>query len=86
MPFPLFADCGLSELRAASFHRCRTCRTWENWCQRFLPPFDVRFLQRQFIRFNYSYAKGRNTHREVKSQAKLILPPLWYLVGWDPTR
>lgn len=51
-----------------------------------LPAFDVRFLQRQFIRFNYSGAKGRNTHREVKSQAKLILPPLWYLVGWDPTR
>ena len=51
-----------------------------------LPAFETAFLQREFIRFNYRDAKGRNTQREVEPQAMLILPPLWYLVGWDPER
>ncbi|MGB3147218.1 MAG: WYL domain-containing protein [Paracoccaceae bacterium] len=51
-----------------------------------LPAFETAFLGRQFIRFDYCDAKGRKTQREVEPQAMLILPPLWYLVGWDPTR
>ena len=51
-----------------------------------LPAFETAFLGRQFIRFDYSDAKGRKTQRQVEPQAMLILPPLWYLVGWDPPR
>lgn len=51
-----------------------------------LPSFEAAFLGRHLIRFGYSDAKGRNTTREVEPQAMLILPPLWYLVGWDPMR
>lgn len=51
-----------------------------------LPAFEAAFLGRQFICFDYCDAKGRKTRREVEPQAMLILPPLWYLVGWDPAR
>ncbi len=51
-----------------------------------LPAFEVTFLGRHLIRFCYRDAKGSNTTREVEPQAMLILPPLWYLVGWDPMR
>ncbi|MEO1107940.1 MAG: WYL domain-containing protein [Pseudomonadota bacterium] len=51
-----------------------------------LPAFEAAFLQRQFVRFVYYDAKGQKTQREVEPQAMLILPPLWYLVGWDPSR
>lgn len=49
-----------------------------------LPAFEKAFLQRELIRFGYRDAKGQHTQREVEPQAMLILPPLWYLVGWDP--
>lgn len=51
-----------------------------------LPAFEAAFLGRAFIRFDYRDAKGQTTAREVEPQAMLILPPLWYLVGWDPGR
>lgn len=51
-----------------------------------LPTFEKAFLQREFFRFDYRDANGRHTQREVEPQAVLILPPLWYLVGWDPGR
>lgn len=51
-----------------------------------LPAFETAFLQRQHIRFDYRDAKGRKTRRQAEPQAMLILPPLWYLVGWDPAR
>lgn len=51
-----------------------------------LPVFETAFLGRQFICFAYRDAKGRKTQREVEPQAMLILPPLWYLVAWDPLR
>lgn len=51
-----------------------------------LPVFETSFLGRQLIRFDYSDARGRKTTREVEPQAMLILPPLWYLVAWDPMR
>jgi predicted DNA-binding transcriptional regulator YafY len=51
-----------------------------------LPAFETAFLQREFIRFDYRDAKGRTSRRKVEPQATLILPPLWYLVGWDPDR
>lgn len=51
-----------------------------------LPVFELCFLQRQYIGFEYRDAKGRKTQREVEPQAMLILPPLWYLVAWDPMR
>jgi len=51
-----------------------------------LPAFETAFLQRLHIRFRYRDAQGRQTDREVEPQALLILPPLWYLVAWDPAR
>jgi predicted DNA-binding transcriptional regulator YafY len=51
-----------------------------------LPAFETAFLQRQYLRFQYRDAKGAVTQREVEPQAMLILPPLWYLVAWDPVR
>jgi predicted DNA-binding transcriptional regulator YafY len=51
-----------------------------------LPAFEGAFLQRLLLRFRYHDAKGAETRREVEPQAMLILPPLWYLVAWDPPR
>lgn len=51
-----------------------------------LPAFETAFLQRLRLTFHYRDAKGRQTRREVEPQAMLILPPLWYLVAWDPAR
>jgi predicted DNA-binding transcriptional regulator YafY len=51
-----------------------------------LPAFETAFLQRRFLSFGYRDAKGIETHRTVEPQAMLILPPLWYLVAWDPAR
>lgn len=51
-----------------------------------LSAFETAFLERRLIRFDYRDAKGNATQREVEPQALLILPPLWYLVAWDPGR
>ncbi|HEY9081075.1 helix-turn-helix transcriptional regulator [Magnetovibrio sp.] len=48
--------------------------------------FETAFLQRLHLRFQYRDAKGVVTSRHVEPQAMLILPPLWYLVAWDPAR
>ncbi|ATQ79281.1 ArsR family transcriptional regulator (plasmid) [Massilia violaceinigra] len=51
-----------------------------------LPAFEQAFLQRLHLGFQYRDAKGGVTSRLVEPQAMLILPPLWYLVAWDPAR
>ncbi|WP_295893485.1 YafY family protein [uncultured Vibrio sp.] len=51
-----------------------------------LPTFETAFLQQRHLRFHYCDAKGVSTERCVEPQAVLILPPLWYLVAWDPQR
>ena len=51
-----------------------------------LPAFEAAFLQQRRLRFQYRDSKGTGTSRNVEPQAMLILPPLWYLVAWDPTR
>lgn len=51
-----------------------------------LPAFETAFLKRLHLRFRYSDATGAVTSRNVEPQAMLILPPLWYLVAWDPVR
>jgi predicted DNA-binding transcriptional regulator YafY len=51
-----------------------------------LPTFETAFLKRLHLRFQYRDAKGAATSRNVEPQAMLILPPLWYLVAWDPKR
>lgn len=51
-----------------------------------LPSFEIAFLQQLCLRFRYRDASGSETLREVEPQALLILPPLWYLVAWDPSR
>jgi len=51
-----------------------------------LAAFEAAFLQRHQMRFTYRDARGRLTKRVVEPQAMLILPPLWYLVAWDPKR
>lgn len=51
-----------------------------------LPAFETAFLSEFFLQFRYRDAKGVETERHVEPQAMLILPPLWYLVAWDPSR
>jgi predicted DNA-binding transcriptional regulator YafY len=51
-----------------------------------LPAFETAFLNQTCLRFAYRDARGQISEREVEPQAMLVLPPLWYLVGWDPTR
>ncbi len=51
-----------------------------------LSAFETSFLQQLHLRFLYRDAQGGATCREVEPQAMLILPPLWYLVAWDPKR
>jgi predicted DNA-binding transcriptional regulator YafY len=51
-----------------------------------LPAFETAFLQQRLLRFRYRDAQGAETLRTAEPQAMLILPPLWYLVGWDPAR
>lgn len=51
-----------------------------------LASFETAFLDGVHLRFQYRDAKGRQTEREVEPQAMLILPPLWYVVAWDPMR
>lgn len=51
-----------------------------------LPAFETAFLARQHLGFEYRDARGALTSRVVEPQAMLILPPLWYLVAWDPAR
>lgn len=51
-----------------------------------LPAFEMAFLDRMHLTFDYRDARGVQTRREVEPQAMLILPPLWYLVAWDPAR
>ncbi|MCU0828989.1 MAG: WYL domain-containing protein [Tabrizicola sp.] len=53
---------------------------------RLLPAFETAFLNRQHLRFRYRDGKGSRSLRTVEPQAMLILPPLWYLVAWDPDR
>lgn len=50
-----------------------------------LPAFEAAFLQQRRLSFTYQDAKGVRSDRAVEPQAMLILPPIWYLVGWDPT-
>ncbi len=51
-----------------------------------LPTFERAFLERLPMTFDYVDAKGANSRRQVEPHAMLILPPLWYLVAWDPDR
>ena len=51
-----------------------------------LPAFERAFLERISLKFDYVDAKGAQTQRCVEPQAMLILPPIWYLVAWDPSR
>lgn len=51
-----------------------------------LPAFETAFLQRRSLQFSYRDRHGAQSDRRVEPQALLILPPLWYLVAWDPAR
>lgn len=51
-----------------------------------LPAFETAFLERMQLRFQYSDTRGQLSSRVVEPQAMLVLPPLWYLVAWDPGR
>jgi predicted DNA-binding transcriptional regulator YafY len=51
-----------------------------------LPAFEQAFLDQRHLRFRYRDAKGAVSDRHVEPQAMLVLPPLWYLVAWDPSR
>lgn len=51
-----------------------------------LSVFEVSFLNRLQMSFEYTDGKGCGSTRVVEPQAMLILQPLWYLVAWDPLR
>lgn len=51
-----------------------------------LSAFEPAFLGRLHLGFQYRDAQGAVTRRIVEPQAMLILPPLWYLIAWDPAR
>lgn len=51
-----------------------------------LPAFETAFLQQRYLQFQYRDSKGKHSDRWVEPQAMLILPPVWYLVAWDPSR
>jgi predicted DNA-binding transcriptional regulator YafY len=51
-----------------------------------LSVFQAAYLGRNRMHFRYSDKTGAWTDRIVEPQAILILPPLWYLVAWDPDR
>ena len=51
-----------------------------------LAGFEQAFLSRRRMRFRYTDRHGEGSDREVEPQALLVLPPLWYLVAWDPSR
>ncbi|WP_114962590.1 helix-turn-helix transcriptional regulator [Tritonibacter mobilis] len=51
-----------------------------------LAAFEPAFLKQVRLQFSYRDAKGVITQRDVEPQAMLILPPVWYLVAWDPAR
>lgn len=51
-----------------------------------LPAFQTAFLQHLHLRFRYRDRNGMTSQRQVEPQAILVLPPLWYLVAWDPAR
>ena len=51
-----------------------------------LEVFETTFTTRHCIQFSYCDANGAQTNRLVEPQAVLILPPLWYLVAWDPSK
>jgi predicted DNA-binding transcriptional regulator YafY len=51
-----------------------------------LPCVEAAFLDQQQLRFTYRDARRAETERAVEPQALLVLPPLWYLVAWDPAR
>jgi predicted DNA-binding transcriptional regulator YafY len=51
-----------------------------------LPEFETAFLNQCPLKFRYQDVNGKKSQRLVEPQAMLILPPLWYLVAWDPSR
>ncbi len=51
-----------------------------------LGALETAFLKQHYLRFHYRDAMDNDTERQVEPQALLILPPLWYLVAWDPDR
>ena len=71
---------------SGSFHRRWTSPIWRRWSPHCCPRSRQAFLQRQSVAFRYRDAKGAATNRVVEPHALLILPPLWYLVAWDPAR
>ena len=51
-----------------------------------LPTFEEAFINKRHLRIRYRDAQGAVSRRMIEPQAMLILPPLWYLVAWDPSR
>ncbi len=79
LPFSNLADAGLAKIEKA-------LPPDGEMDPALLPAFERSFLERLHLRFRYRDAKGTETLRQVEPQAMLILPPLWYLVAWDPAR
>ena len=48
-----------------------------------LPAFETAFIQRHRMQIGYVDRQSRATLREIEPLAMLVLPPIWYLVGYD---
>ncbi len=51
-----------------------------------LSVFEQGFIGLRRMRFDYVDRLGRPTSREVEPQALLVLPPIWYVIGYDPDK
>lgn len=51
-----------------------------------LSVFEQGFIKLQRMKFDYSDRFGVASSRVIEPQALLVLPPIWYVVGFDPAR
>lgn len=48
--------------------------------------FESAFTARKCLSFDYTDRHGEPSQRTVEPQGLLVLPPLWYVISWDPAR
>ncbi len=51
-----------------------------------LSVFEQGFISLRRMTFDYVDRHGTRSSREIEPQALLVLPPIWYVVGFDPVK
>ncbi len=46
--------------------------------------FERAFTEQRLLRFDYTNANGRKSHRTVEPHGLLVRAPAWYIIAWDP--